>query len=75
MGLDNIQYFKAEKQRKIENNKKFISNDNSKNGKKKQNDDRKANVENVKYEYRQGGEDLRKIIPFCNNHFIIQERD
>jgi hypothetical protein len=42
---------------------------------KKPTDDKKGNSENVKYEFRQGGEDLKKIIPFCNNHFIIQERD
>ena len=72
---DNLTYFKAEKQKKIENNKKFFNFDNSNKNKKKQNDDLKTHVENVKYEYRPGGDDLKKIIPFCNNHFIIQERD
>jgi hypothetical protein len=74
--LDNTSIFKAEKAKILENNKKHVLNCGpDKNKKGKQGDEKKTNVESVKYEYRVVGDDLKKIIPFCNNHFIIQERD
>ena len=36
---------------------------------------KKKNEINVKYEYQEPSTELKDIIPFCNNFFMIQEND
>ena len=60
------------KDKKI-NEKDIIKSKSSKDEIKEES--KKKNESSVKYEYQEPSVDLKKIIPYCNNFFIIQEND
>jgi hypothetical protein len=59
---------------KDKNNNKEEDKENKGISKDMQNHKKKSEI-SVKYEYQQPNNELKMIIPFCNNFFIIQEND